>query len=131
MTGRAANARRLYLHVLDGGSVTPRDMARLVETIEQLEATEEWLRIIGLRACEIGESWAISADDCEALEVIRAELTKQAPFRSDAISQITPDEWNSMDARDENPCAGNQANEGRADDNMAHHRVQPGQGKRL
>ena len=99
MTGRAANARRLYLHALEGGTVTARDMARLVETIEQLEATEEWFRIIGLRACEIGESWAISADDRETLEVIRAELTKQA-------------------------------NEG-SNDNMAHHRVQPGQGKRL
>ena len=69
MTGRAATARRLYLHVLDGGTVTARDMARLVETIEELEADNERLRQ-------------------------------------------------------------QQANEG-SNDNMAHHRMQPGQGKRL
>lgn len=33
----AALARRLYLHVLNGGQVTARDMGRLVETIEGLE----------------------------------------------------------------------------------------------
>jgi len=35
--GHATLARRLYLHVLDGGQVTARDMARLVEKIEELE----------------------------------------------------------------------------------------------
>jgi hypothetical protein len=35
--GHATIARRLYLHVLDGGQVTARDMARLVEKIEELE----------------------------------------------------------------------------------------------
>jgi phage shock protein A len=39
--GHAALARRLYLHVLDGGQVTARDMARLVEKIEELEAVNQ------------------------------------------------------------------------------------------
>ena len=36
--GHATLARRLYLHVLNGGQVTAKDMARLVEKIEELEA---------------------------------------------------------------------------------------------
>ncbi len=36
--GKAALARRLYLHVLNGGKVTPDDMSRLVARIEELEA---------------------------------------------------------------------------------------------
>jgi hypothetical protein len=41
--GHATLARRLYLHVLDGGQVTARDMARLVEKIEELEAENKLL----------------------------------------------------------------------------------------
>lgn len=36
--GKAALARRYYLHVLDGGTLTPDDLSRLVQTIEGLEA---------------------------------------------------------------------------------------------
>lgn len=35
--GRAAQARRFYHHVLNGGTLKPRDVARMVETIEELE----------------------------------------------------------------------------------------------
>lgn len=36
--GAAAQARRLYQHVCNGGAVTPRDISHMVATIEKLEA---------------------------------------------------------------------------------------------
>lgn len=36
--GAAAQARRLYMHVCNGGAVTPSDIGRMVATIEKLEA---------------------------------------------------------------------------------------------
>ena len=33
----AASARRLYLHVLHGGTLTPEDVSRMVQYIERLE----------------------------------------------------------------------------------------------
>lgn len=36
--GAAATARRKYHHVMNGGSLTPHDVAAMVETIEKLEA---------------------------------------------------------------------------------------------
>lgn len=35
--GRAAQARRYYHHVVNGGKLTPDNVARMVETIEKLE----------------------------------------------------------------------------------------------
>ena len=37
--GRAAQARRYYHHVLNGGTLTADDVARMVRTIERLEAS--------------------------------------------------------------------------------------------
>lgn len=36
--GAAAQARRLYQHVCNGGAVTPQDICRIVATIEKLES---------------------------------------------------------------------------------------------
>lgn len=36
--GAAAQARRLYQHVCNGGAVTPQDICRIVATIEKMEA---------------------------------------------------------------------------------------------
>ena len=37
-----AQARRLYMHVKDGGSVTVMDMSRIVNSMEKMQSKLEW-----------------------------------------------------------------------------------------
>jgi hypothetical protein len=45
MNPKTALARRYYLHVANGGKLTERDVARMVETLEEQDQTIDDLRV--------------------------------------------------------------------------------------
>jgi hypothetical protein len=85
--GAAAQARRLYQHVCNGGAVTPQDICRIVATIEKLEAalarqspSYEALSIIALSdAAALERAGVTECDDPgESIDVIRARAAIDA-----------------------------------------------------
>lgn len=74
--GKAAQARRFYHHVLNGGTLTPENVSLMVQTIEELEAENARLVVEKNRA--IADS--LEADLMREKEKRRAEAASAPMF---------------------------------------------------
>ena len=74
--GKAAQARRFYHHVLNGGKLTPENVSLMVQTIEELEAENARLVVEKNRA--IADS--LEADLMREKEKRRAEAASAPMF---------------------------------------------------
>lgn len=88
--GRAATARRLYLHVLSGGSLTSNDVSRTVQAIEELEAEVARLKDSEWQAKHtdtMNEIVSMGLARDEALARAEAAEAKLAAARDDALEE--------------------------------------------
>ena len=72
--GKAAQARRFYHHVLNGGKLTPENVSHMVQTIEELEA-ENARNNASIDALKLGlnELAAIAKERADRIEELEAE----------------------------------------------------------
>ena len=83
----AAQSRRLYHHVLHGGSLTPDDVSRMVQIIEELEAKVIFLREDSAAAWDKCEERRLAQEKAEAKVI---ELREYAASATRTITGLTP-----------------------------------------
>lgn len=86
--GRAAQARRFYLHVKDGGQLTADDVGLMVRTIEELETSASDMRDREMSTFVAGE--IVALDLMKERDALAARLAKCAEIADDIFKK---DEW--------------------------------------
>lgn len=81
--GKAAQARRFYHHVLNGGELTPENISLMVQTIEELEA--EVARLIGQASVNTKMIAKTASDVVRYKGRAEAAEAKLATARNDAL----------------------------------------------
>ena len=86
--GKAAQARRFYHHVLNGGKLTPENVSHMVQTIEELEA-------------ECRAHAGNARENYNRLMAAEAKLVDLAAIRAAALREVLDDMWNLINAIDD------------------------------
>ena len=85
--GKAAQPRRFYHHVLNGGTLTPENVSLMVQTIEELEA-ENARNNASIDALKLGlnELAAIAKERADRIEELEAENARMVVEKNRAIA---------------------------------------------
>lgn len=81
-----AQARRLHMHVMNGGNVTAMDMSRLVQGMERMQAERDRLRVSGFSAA--AEEVRGMAGRIRAMDPVRLEVLATAAALEQAADML-------------------------------------------